>query len=796
MTICKRALLAAVLCCASHAWSQSAEKSPHLGYLYPAGGQQGSTFRILAGGQFVQGVTDVLVSGEGVHATVIKHYRPLKNLDADQRKELMRRFSALWEQRWTEYSGPGSAPPLPALGIPGKGGGKLKEVADRVKFAATGVELPEHPLLDNLDSLSIRGLASVIKEVLEIKKRQQNAQLGESVLIEITIDPTAQPGDRELRMKAPTGLTNPMCFQVGQLPEVCEQEPNDPHLPIQFPEEPSLKLPVTLDGQIKPGDVDRFQFHAQSGQNLVLRAQARHLDPYLADAVPGWFQATMSLYDAQGNEVAFDDDYGFDPDPALFYTVPADGDYVLEIRDSIYRGREDFVYRVSVSEDPFVTSIFPLGGQLGEKVVASVFGWNIDKDRLRLDTEPGGGAIRQAFLKQGDVVSNPILYAVDALPECAEHESNDTEKDAQRVKLPCIVNGRIGEPGDEDVFSFKAKAGETVVAEVYARRLRSELDATLKLTDETGKVVASNDDHEDKESGLLTQYADPYLCVQLTSDGAYFVHLTDTQRQGGESCGYRLRIGPPHPDFALRVAPSSVNVAPGRAAVITVYAFRKEGFDGDIEVALSRPPDGFRLDGGRIPASRDRVRMTLSASADAPDEPVAVQFEGSASIGGERVSHLAVPAEDLMQAFAYRHLAPSQELLAAVKSGGGKRMGGMRKGARAIEIADALPLRLPLDGTTTLNVRAPKGPMLQQVQLELSDPPKGISLSNVNVTPTGLAFDLKAEGDALKPGYADNLIVEGFIEIEKAKPNGKSAPQKQRTPVGALPAIPFEIVPR
>ena len=83
--------------------------------------------------------------------------------------------------------------------------------------------------------------------------------------------------------------------------------------------------------------------------------------PYLADAVPGWFQAALTLYDAQGNELAYDDDYRFHPDPVLHYVVPNDGEYTIEIRDSLYRGREDFVYRIAIGELPFVTGIFPVG---------------------------------------------------------------------------------------------------------------------------------------------------------------------------------------------------------------------------------------------------------------------------------------------------------------------------------------------------------------------------------------------------------------------------------------------------
>ena len=69
-------------------------------------------------------------------------------------------------------------------------------------------------------------------------------------------------------------------------------------------------------------------FIARKGQHLVVAVSARELIPYLADAVPGWFQATLALYDAKGKELAYDDDFRFHPDPVLLCEIPKDGDYV------------------------------------------------------------------------------------------------------------------------------------------------------------------------------------------------------------------------------------------------------------------------------------------------------------------------------------------------------------------------------------------------------------------------------------------------------------------------------------
>ncbi|HID74552.1 MAG TPA: DUF1501 domain-containing protein, partial [Planctomycetaceae bacterium] len=53
----------------------------------------------------------------------------------------------------------------------------------------------------------------------------------------------------------------------------------------------------------------------------------------------GRLQATLTLYDARGNELACCDGYRFHPDPVLLFELPEDGQYTAEIKDAIYRGR-------------------------------------------------------------------------------------------------------------------------------------------------------------------------------------------------------------------------------------------------------------------------------------------------------------------------------------------------------------------------------------------------------------------------------------------------------------------------
>ena len=132
-----------------------------------------------------------------------------------------------------------------------------------------------------------------------------------------------------MRVGTPFGLSNPRVFCVGQLPEVSKTEwrsipqSRSGRDPASTPAaEVRVTLPTTINGQIAPGGEDRYRFQASAGSRSLPAVSARELIPYLADAVPGWFQAVLTIYDAQGNELAHDDDTRVHPDPVLFYRIP------------------------------------------------------------------------------------------------------------------------------------------------------------------------------------------------------------------------------------------------------------------------------------------------------------------------------------------------------------------------------------------------------------------------------------------------------------------------------------------
>lgn len=628
------ALLAATAVMALAAPKVKAQSRPYMGYVYPAGGQQGTTFAVKIGGQSLDDVTGVIVTGGGVSAKVD------------------RCFKRIGPQEIT----------------------LLREQLRDLKAARKDAKTPD-PATDDL-------IARIEKRIEEYALRPASNALAGLVFLDFTIAKDAAPGRRDLRLVTPQGVSNPLAFHVGQFPEHTRK----PMLTAEFqvlgkeqlalrkrpPEEEEVRVtpPCSLNGQIASGEVNRYRFTARKGQRLVVSALARQLVPFIADAVPGWFQPVLALYDSKGREIAYQDDFRFKPDPVVLFEVPADGEYVAAISDAIHRGREDFVYRITVSEGPYLTSVFPLGGAVGEVHQLKMQGWNLEGAVLKQPAKDAGAGVQSVAAIAKGVVSNAVPFALDTLPETLDKEPNEAAT-PQKVTLPIIVNGRIGKRGDWDVFEFQGRAGQEIVAEVLARRLDSPVDSVLKITGADGKVLALNDDHEDAGNGVNTHHADSYATLKLPADGAYRVHIGDTVRSGGEEYGYRLRISAARPDFALRTVPSSITLrskTSGGSGSIAVYVQRMDGFTGPITLELKNPPAGVTCKPVTLSGSQSVVRLALKCDLPVTGKPIDLIVTGKAQLaqGQPPLQRDAVPCEDRMQAFLWRHLVPAPDLKALV----------------------------------------------------------------------------------------------------------------------------------
>ena len=756
-TVCYWIVILLATAAPSDVVAQRGGRDPHIAYAFPAGCERGTSCEITVGGQYLQAANETYLAGDGVEVEILKWYRPMSAGEHNNLRMAMREaLEKLLEERALNA-------------IPGKP--SEAEVA-----LAAGVTA------DQLREMEI------YRQRERDPRRQPNDQLEEQVTLKLTVAEDAEPGKRELRFLTENAISNPIWLHVGRWQEIRETEPND----VQ-PDDTILRLPVVINGQIMPGDTDRFSFAAKKGMRLVVDAAARDVIPYLADAVPGWFQAVIRLTDSAGTEVSFADSFHYRQDPVLYFEVPRDDRYTIEIRDSIYRGREDFVYRITLGEIPFVTSVFPLGARVDSELKVQLSGWNLTKTELDIKTmsRQRYRPVRWYSADQGSGLSVHFPLQIDHWPEVIDQEPNNDRSSAQKITTRMTINGRIDQPGDQDVFLIEG--GGRLVAEIHARRLGSPLDSMLTLTDADGNEVAFNDDHIDKSQALLTHHADSHLTASVPAKGNYYLHVTDAQQNGGAEFSYRLCMRAPQADYELRVVPSSIIARAGQVVPITVFALRKDGFAEDIELTLVEPPDGFRIDGGVVPGQADQVRMTLTVPTTPPEQPVALEMEGAARRrirSRSMIVRPAIPAENMMQAFIWYQLVPVEKWNVVVSGRPGAKM--------PFQIVMPSPhIALPRGGDTLLNVVPLTKEMdPDQFHVQLSEPPEGVSASIITDERGAFAIQLSTSAEEVEPGLRGNLLISVYKEYTPEPTESDPSPQKRRTDFGFLPAIPFEVAQR
>ena len=773
------------------------------GYVLPAGAQRGTTTEVWVSGRQVNRCVGAVFTGSGISAKVLDTFPSPRNLEQLDRYTIRTRVEGV-AARLLETLDP-EAPDtkvftelLKKLPKDGKPAWTLEDetvpfVWPRYWYLRKIAEEDTHLTFDEFRRLVYQ------LYVLPQWRRPPDA-LQDNVLLEVTIDPNAEPGDRELRLVlGGGGLTNPMYFQVGVHPEVFEIEPNcqESHGIANYMNnfEPKVyDVPVVINGQITYSDIDQFRFRAQKGQNLVLTAQARQLVPYMADAVPGWFAAVLTLFDANGKELGYADCFRFNPDPLVYFTVPEDGEYMVEIRDSLFRGREDFVYRLTIAPTPIVESVFPFGLKEGTSTTLSLSGRNLPVNEITVEAKPGLPHFQEISQLGGQWLPYPIRFAVDTLPEVTEVAGNNALASAQPITLPLIVNGRISQPGEYDYYRFDGKEGDVVVLDITARSLGSLLDSRVALLDASGKVLAENDDRPALNEkylslrlGLQTHDADSYLMPTLPSTGAFFVRVGDAQRCGGPAYGYRLRLSPPEPEFVVYSTPSMHQLAAGGTFPIWFHVDRLDGYDGPIQLRIAGDPKGFQLDSAFIPSKESDVFCTLTTPPEASPTPIPLRFEAFVEKDGRTIRRLVAPVEDMEQAFLYHHWVPADDLWVLIPS---------KRSPTGVQLATPEPIQLKPGGSVDVVLETSKGRSYPEALFfKLAETMPGVSVRKKSLSENLLTLTFSASPDVLqkigekeewkapRPIFSGNFIIE--METENQ--------QKQRYSMGFIPAIPFRI---
>jgi hypothetical protein len=182
------------------------------------------------------------------------------------------------------------------------------------------------PYLESLFPFGGRRGSSV-----ELKWIGRNLEGVETLPLQIA--PMAPLGRQEVRARTPLGHSNPLPFEVGDLEETADTEPNDTPEQAQ-----SLGLPRVVHGRIgSEKDVDVFRFKAPADQRWIIEVQARAFGSRL--------DALLTLSDTNGAVLQRNDDAA-GPDARIEFDAKKDAEYRLTVRDLTQRGGDRFGYRM------------------------------------------------------------------------------------------------------------------------------------------------------------------------------------------------------------------------------------------------------------------------------------------------------------------------------------------------------------------------------------------------------------------------------------------------------------------
>ncbi len=420
------------------------------------------------------------------------------------------------------------------------------------------------------------------------------------------------PGLVEARVLTRLGLSSPRIFTVGTSPEMVPAKPNRSAATAC-----DLPLNTVCTGHVADRSIDFYRFEAKQGQRLIVECATRGVDSKL--------NATVILADESGRDILVERRGG-----VIDFEVPKDGRYLVKIHELTFKGGPAFFYRLAVREVPKGSAI---------------------------DRHPTTQPV------------NAFSWPPTGLPAKApreEAEPNDTKP--QRVSLPCNIAGRFFPAADVDVFEFDAKKGDEWWVEVASERLGlptdpavvvqrvngTELVDVLELSDIPSPVKVSSNGYAYDGPPYNPGSADVLGKLTIPETGTYRLRLTDLF--GGTRTdprnAYRLVIRRATPDFALvgwplhmelrngdrNAVSKPVTLRGGATTAYEVVAFRRDGFDGDIELSMDGLPPGVTAAGLTIPAGQSRGLMLVTAKPDAPRGYANANFTGRATIAGQRVT--------------------------------------------------------------------------------------------------------------------------------------------------------------
>src|SRR5207253_7808906 len=136
-------------------------------------------------------------------------------------------------------------------------------------------------------------------------------------------------------------------------------------------------------------------------------------------------------------------------------------------------------------------------------------------------------------------ISSVGQFVIVADPVVVEKPgANNIPAQAQPVRLPCVIAGKIEAIEDVDFYKFDAKEGQTLTFEMFCARLQDKIHdlqkhakPMLTLFDAEGRELAAND---------CFFFADPLLSYTIEKTGTYYLQVRESTYDGDPRWVYAI----------------------------------------------------------------------------------------------------------------------------------------------------------------------------------------------------------------------------------------------------------------
>lgn len=416
-------------------------------------------------------------------------------------------------------------------------------------------------------------------------------------------------GPHAVRVRTRRGLSGPMIFHVGPLPVVDEVEPNGDGTAAQ-----AISLGCTVHGEISGEDEDVFALTLPRGTRVRAVVEAVRLGAV-------GFDPLVELLDASGNVLARGDDSALTRRDSVVQAAVGGDACFVRVRDAARRARRGAPYRLHVDAgaQPLGTSDLAVPADVevagAPRMLLGPDGPLASSTPWARELEFGSGAAPDGTATWWPEASlAPLVLRVSSLATQREAEPNNSTRAPQDLGAlgadGLAVEGVFAGPGDRDIFSVELEKGERVELEVWARRLRSPVDATLSARDPKGRFIRANDDGDG---------VDPKLSVTAKEKGKHTFVVSEILGRGGPTHVYRLEITRRVPSLGVRVPGSAKQVAVPRGRRATLaFGLERENHSGPLALALEGLPEGVTARPLSERTGGDGMMVLFEAEADAP----------------------------------------------------------------------------------------------------------------------------------------------------------------------------------